>query len=285
MQDEEQRKAFIQKTFNTVAPDYGLRASRFFHLSGEVMADLLGLDGDESVLDVASGTGATALPLARELPRGQVTAVDFSTGMLKQAGMSATEEGLSNLIFQAHDMTQLPFDHHSFDHATCAFGLFFVDDMSGALKHIANTVKPGGKVLISGFCGNSFQPMAQLCLDRLRSYGLEIPEQIGWQRMSEAEQLQEIFSQAGLDDMRIERRSIGYPIDLEGWWDVVWNAGFRGLVEQLGDKIDEFKQAHLNELIPLCDDNGLWLEIDVNFTSGVKAIRASFETVIEPRVS
>ena len=272
MQDEEQRKQFIQKTFNTVAQDYGLRASRFFHLSGEVMAGLLDLDGDESLLDVASGTGATALPLARKLPRGQVTAVDFSAGMLKQASMSAMDQGLGNIIFQTHDMTQLPFDHHSFDHATCAFGLFFADDMGGALRHIADTVKPGGKVLISGFCGDSFQPMAQLCLDRLRTYGLEIPEQTGWQRMSEAGQLQEIFTQAGLDDMHIERRSIGYHIDLEGWWEVVWNAGFRGLVEQLDDNIDEFKQAHLNELMPLCNDKGLWLEIDINFTSGVKAI-------------
>ena len=51
---------------------------------------------------------------------------------------------------------------------------------------------------------------------------------------------------------------------------MVWNAGFRGFVEQLGDKIGEFKQSHLNELEPLCDDKGLWLEIDVNYTSGVK---------------
>jgi ubiquinone/menaquinone biosynthesis C-methylase UbiE len=272
MQNEEQRKQFTLKTFNMVAQYYGLRSSRFFHLSGSIMAELLNLDGDESVLDVASGTGATALPLARKLPQGQVTAVDFSSDMLKQAGMSATEQGLTNLDFQIHDMTKLPFDHHSFDHATCAFGLFFVDDMSGALKHIANTIKPEGKVLVSGFCGDSFQPMAQLCLDRLRSYGLEIPQQIGWQRMSKTEQLQEIFTQAGFDDMHIERRSIGYHIDLEGWWEVVWNAGFRGFVEQLGDKIDEFKQTHLNELIPMCDDKGLWLEIDVNFTSGVKSI-------------
>ncbi len=206
------------------------------------MAELLGLEGNESVLDVASGTGATAIPLAKKLPQGLVTAVDFSSGMLEQAGLSATEQELNNLIFQTHDMTQLPFDHNSFDHATCAFGLFFVDDMSGTLKHIANTVKPGGKVLISGFFGDSFQPMAQLCLDRLRSYGIDIPEKIGWQRMSEVEQLQEIFSQAGLDDMHIERRSIGYHIDLEGWWEVVWNAGFRGFVERLGDKIEEYKK-------------------------------------------
>ena len=271
MQDELQRKQFIQQTFNTVSQGYGLKPSRFFHSSGEIMAELLDLDGTESVLDVASGTGATALPLARKLPQGQVTAVDFSSGMLKQASLSAAEQRLNNVTFHTHDMTQLPFDPNSFDHATCAFGLFFVDDMSGALQHLANTVKPGGTVLISGFCGASFQPMSQLCLDRLRSYGLTIPQQIGWRRMSETEQLQNIFTQAGFDNMHITRRSIGYSIDTEGWWDVVWNAGYRGFIEQLHDKIDEFKQAHLTELTPLCDDNGLWLEIDINFTSGVKA--------------
>ncbi len=272
MQNEEQRKKLTQKTFNTVAKDYGLGPSRFFHSSGEVMAELLDLKGNESVLDVASGTGATALHLARKLPQGQVTAVDFSSGMLEQARMKATEEGLSNLTFEFHDMTQLPFEPHSYGHATCAFGLFFVEDMSGTLKHIANTVKPGGKILISGFRGNSFQPMAQLLLDRFRSYGLEIPQQMGWQRMSKVSQLEEIFIQSGLNDMYIQKRSMGYHIDPEDWWDIVWNAGFRGFVEQLDNKIDEFKQAHLEEVLPLCSDKGLWLEIDINFTIGVKAL-------------
>jgi len=271
MRDEEQRRQSIQNTFNTVAPDYGLGTSRFFHLSGEIMADLLGLAGNETVLDVAAGTGATALPLARRLPRGRVTAVDFSSGMLDCASRAAAGQGLGNLDFEIHDMTRLPFARHCFDHATCSFGLFFVDDMSGALRHIANCVRPGGRLMISGFCGDSFQPMARLCLDRLRYYGLEVPDQIGWQRMSEPGQLQEILTQAGLHDMRIVRRSLGYYIDLEGWWDVVWNAGFRGLVAQLGDRLDEFRRAHLDDLRPLCDDRGLWLEVEVNFTSGITA--------------
>ncbi|MGK0180471.1 MAG: ubiquinone/menaquinone biosynthesis C-methylase UbiE, partial [Nitrospinales bacterium] len=254
MQNEEQRKQLTQKTFNTVAKDYGLGASRFFHSNGEVMAELLVLNGDESVLDVASGTGATALHLAKKLPHGQVTAVDFPSAMLEQARMKAKQEGLNNLTFESHDMTQLPFDPHNFDHATCAFGLFFVDDMSGALKHIANTVKPGGKILISGFRGSSFQPMVKLLLDRFRSYGLEIPQQMGWQRMSKVSQLEEIFIQAGLNDMYIQKRSMGYHIDPEGWWSIVWNAGFRGYVEQLDDKIEEFKQAHFKEILPLCSD-------------------------------
>jgi len=270
MVDELQRRQSIQNTFNSVAPDYGLGSSRFFHLSGEIMADLMGLEGNESVLDVASGTGATALPLARRLPQGQVTAVDFSSGMLGQAEITASEQGLNNLIFEVSDMTQLPFGSSSFDHATCSFGLFFVDDMSAALEHIAASVKSGGKIMISGFCGDSFQPMAQLCLDRLRTYGLDVPEQIGWKRMSEPDQLRQIFNQAGFNHVEIERRSFGYHIGLEDWWEVVWNAGFRGLVMQLDDRIDEFKRAHLDELLPLCGEQGLWLEIDVNFSCGVK---------------
>ena len=56
--------------------------------------------------------------------------------------------------------------------------------------------------------------------------------------------------------MYIHKRSMGYHIDPEGWWSIVWNAG-RGFVEQLDDKIDEFKQAHLKEILPLCRNKGL----------------------------
>lgn len=269
MQDESQRKDATKQVFNTVATAYGQGASRFFHDSGELLAQMLALSGHESVLDVASGTGATALPLAKRLPRGTVTAADFSAGMLEQARASAREQGLNNLIFVECDMTALPFPAGQFDYATCSFGLFFVDDLSGALRHIASTVKPGGTVVVTGFCGDSFQPMASRCLDRLRAYGVDAPEKPGWSRMAEPAQLKQIFADAGLSDVTIERRALGYFIDLDGWWDVVWNAGFRGMVERLGDKKEAFKRAHLDELKPLLNDQGLWLEIEVNFCAGV----------------
>lgn len=269
MQDESQRKESIKQVFDTVAAAYGRGACRFFHDSGETLAQLLPLSGHESVLDIASGTGTTALPLAKRLPHGKVTAVDFSSGMLEQARISAQQQGLNNLTFVESDMTALPFEANQFDYATCSFGLFFVDDMSSALKHFASTVKPGGTVTVSGFCGDSFQPMAKRFLDRLRAYGIDAPEKPGWSRMAEPAQLKQIFAEAGLIEVKIERRALGYFIDLDGWWDVIWNAGFRGMVERLGDKKEEFKRAHLDELKPLQNDQGLWLEIEVNFTSGV----------------
>jgi len=266
---ELQRKTAIRNTFNTVADAYGAGACRFFHSAGEFMANSLPLQGSEHVLDVASGTGAAAIPLARRLPKGKVSAVDFSAGMLAQSQSRANQEQLANIDFHTFDMTAMPFPERGVDHANCAFGLFFVQDMTQLLSHIGSKVKAGGTVTVSGFCGDSFMPHAGLAINKMREFGLDIPDQpFGWKRMAEPEQLHALFASAGLKDVEIVRKSLGYYTDAEGWWEVIWNAGFRGLVAQLGDRVDEFKQAHLEEVTALAGDKGVWLEIDVNFTRG-----------------
>ena len=265
---EQKSKDSIRDVFDAVAADYGLGGAKFFHTSGQYMADLLPLQGDEHILDVACGTGATAIPLGGRLPDGKVTAIDLSPGMLSQAKKHAEAEKRLNIDFKMGDMTALPFEDQHFDHAVCAFGLFFVEDMCGLLSHLKDKVKSGGSVTISGFCGESFMPGAALLFERLQSYGIEVPKTIAWKRMAEPHQLHSLFAEAGLKDVDITRRSLGYYTDVNGWWEVVWNAGFRRLVAQLGDRLDEFKRDHLAEMQALEDDNGLWLEVEVNFTRG-----------------
>ena len=265
---EQKSKDSIREVFDAVAADYGLGGARFFHASGRCMADLLPLHGDEHILDVACGTGATAIPLAGRLPDGRVTAIDLSPGMLAQARKRAETEKSFNIDFKLGDMTAVPFDDHHFDHAVCAFGLFFVEEMRDLLSHLKDKVKSGGSVTVSGFCGESFMPGVMLLFERLRSYGVEVPKTIAWKRMAEPHQLEALFGEAGLKDVDITRRSLGYYTDLNGWWEVVWNAGFRRLVAQLDDHLEEFKRDHLAEMQALEDDKGLWLEVDVNFTAG-----------------
>lgn len=269
--EEEKQKEAIKNTFNTVANAYGTGACRFFHISGQTMADLHKLDGNENILDVASGTGAATIPLSKKLPNGNVTAVDFSPAMLEQAKIYAHREKQENIDFQIHDMTRLPFSAAQFDHANCAFGLFFVDDIGGLLNHIGEKIKPGGRMIVSGFCGQSFLPQSDLTLDSLQKYGVKVPEQrYRWRRMSEPGQLFELFESAGFKDVSIHRKSLGYYISPESWWEVLWNAGFRGLLAQLNENLEKFKQEHIEQVRSLADDKGLWLEIDVNFTTGYK---------------
>ena len=266
---EQKSKDSIRTVFDAVANDYGQGGARFFHESGQYMAELLPLQGDEHVLEVACGTGAATIPLSGRLPGGKITAIDLSPGMLSQAIRRAEARNRHNVDYMLGDMTALPFEDKHFDHAICAFGLFFVEEMCNLLSHIKDKVRSGGSVTVSGFCGESFMPGVTLLFERLQSYGVDVPKTIAWKRMAEPYQLHTLFEEAGLQDVEITRRSMGYYTDANGWWEVVWNAGFRRLVAQLDDHLEEFKLDHLAEMQALEDDNGLWLEVDVNFTRGM----------------
>jgi len=56
MNDRQQITALLKETFNTVSEGYDNRPLRFFPMSAEHIPSLLGLRGDEQVLDVACGT-------------------------------------------------------------------------------------------------------------------------------------------------------------------------------------------------------------------------------------
>lgn len=92
--NEQERKDLYQKTFDTVAAGYDNPAMRFFVNSVPPLIDLLDLDGNEKILDVATGTGHAALELARHVPRGEVCGIDFSKGMLAKAEEKKEMSGL-----------------------------------------------------------------------------------------------------------------------------------------------------------------------------------------------
>src|SRR5512147_827790 len=112
--DEQQLKTMLIDTFNTVSESYDSRELRFFPESAGNMAAMLPLRGDEHVLDVACGTGNAALAVAPRLPRGRVTGVDFSSGMLEQARRKAGRMQLENIEFLERDMQDPGFGSGTF---------------------------------------------------------------------------------------------------------------------------------------------------------------------------
>jgi ubiquinone/menaquinone biosynthesis C-methylase UbiE len=270
--DERQRKAMLKETFDTVSSGYDGGALRFFPQSAQNMVSLLELRGDEHVLDVACGTGHASLAVARMLPSGRVTGVDFSAGMLDHARRKAAAQGIGNIGLLERDMTALGFPADSFDVALCAFGIFFVDDLDAQRAHIASVVKPGGRIMISSFHEEHyFQPFREMMLARLRTHAIAIPPPT-WRRVGNEAACRALFNQAGLTNTRVESRNVGYDLDgVEQWWDVVWNAGFRRLVSQLPeDARDRFKREHLEEVEALATKDGLWLDVGVLYTVGTK---------------
>lgn len=269
--DERHQKAILRETFDMVADGYDSKALRFFSLSAEYMAETLDLCGHEHVLDVACGTGHTALAVARSHLNGFVTAVDLSPGMLDQARKKAFSQNVRNIEFLERDMTALAFPENTFDAAICAFGIFFAEDMDAQLLHISSVVKPGGRIMISSFQDNYFHPLRDMMVSRMTGYGVQMPPQT-WKQIAHEAGCRDLFARAGLTDIRVEPKNVGYYLEnAEQWWEIVWNAGFRRMVRQLKpeDQV-RFKREHLHEVEALGTGDGIWLDVGVLYTVGTK---------------
>ena len=267
--DEQQHKAQLKKTFNTVAEGYGGHGMAFFHNAAAHLPHVLRLQGHEHLLDVATGTGIAATAIAPHLPHGKVTGIDFSEGMLAQARARAQGLGLTNIELHAMDMQAIGFDNARFDAANCSFGLFFLPDMASLLQHIASKVKPGGQVVACSFSQESFAPNVDLFLERIQRYGIA-PPPLTWKRISTEEQFHTLYASAGLSDVETQRHDVGYFLDdAEAWWRVIWYAGFRGLVAQLSEtQLAQFKHEHLAEISALRTGQGIPLKVGALFASG-----------------
>lgn len=269
--DQEQLKTMLIKAFDMVSEGYDGTALRFFPESSRHIVELLGLSGRERMLDIATGTGHAALALAAAFPQGYATGVDFSPGMLAQARQKAESLGIRNVEFLERDMRDLDFPKNHFDAAICSFGIFFVDEMDEQLTRIVSVVKPGGRIAITTFTEDSFQPLADLMHNRIQHFGVKETDQARTQLTTEND-CRNLFKGAGIENIAIETRDQGYFLkDASEWWQVVWNAGYRRLMNQLSAKdLEQFKREHLQEVKELQTPDGIWLNIGVIYTTGTK---------------
>ncbi len=106
-------------------------------------------------------------------------------------------------------------------------------------------------------------------VNRLAGYGVQPPPQT-WKRIATEAGCREFFENAGLRDVRVEQRNVGYFLDNDKeWWDVVWNAGLRRLVGQLTPSdLESFYREHMREVAALTTKDGIWLDVGVLFTIG-----------------
>jgi arsenite methyltransferase len=111
--------------------------------------ELILLAGGDRLLDVASGTGASALLAAREFG-ATVTGVDYGTDAVLAATAAARAERLGERVtFARGDAEDLPIPDGSFDAVLCECSLCTFPDKPRAVAEMRRVLRQGGRVAIS----------------------------------------------------------------------------------------------------------------------------------------
>ncbi|MBA3955635.1 MAG: class I SAM-dependent methyltransferase, partial [Acidimicrobiia bacterium] len=111
--------------------------------AGATLVEAVGVAGLE-VLDVATGTGNTALAAARAGAK-RVVGVDLTPALLAEASRRSAAAGFS-VEWKEGDMEALSAPDAGFDRVLSSFGAMFASDQGAMAAELVRVCRPGGRV-------------------------------------------------------------------------------------------------------------------------------------------
>ena len=114
------------------------------------------------LLEVPVGTGILTMPVYQTMPEADITCLDYSPDMMRQAREKADRLHLKNVTFRQGDVGALPFEDGSFDAVLSLNGFHAFPDKEAAYRETFRVLRPGGT-----FCGCFYVSGACRRTDRL----------------------------------------------------------------------------------------------------------------------
>jgi len=148
--DLAQLKSGMKATW--MAGDFG-QIANFISGEAENFVARLEIRPGAHVLDVACGTGNTAIPEAKA--GAKVTGVDIATNLLEQARKRATAAQL-DIRFEEGDAEELPCADGSFDVVVSMFGAMFAPRPERVAAELLRVCKSGGLIAMANWTPQSF---------------------------------------------------------------------------------------------------------------------------------
>jgi ubiquinone/menaquinone biosynthesis C-methylase UbiE len=273
-EDAQGRAAF---TYNAAADFYDASPLGFWDYFGCRTIELASLPSGSRVLDVCCGAGASALPAAEAVgPTGSVAGVDLANQLLESARTKAIQRRLGNIEFEVGDMLSMRFPVASFDAVVCVFGIFFVSDMASAVSELYSRVRPGGKLAVTTWGPNLFEPANHAFWCSIKNVRPDLYKDFNpWDRIDDPASLRNIFGEAGVAPPKIIAENRLHPIEsAEDWWTIVLGSGYRGTVEQLN--LAERQKVKEANLAFLRDEKISALQTNVLYALATKPENANF---------
>ena len=117
----------------------------------EALLEHAAIEPGDVVLDVACGSGATALLAAQRA--GRVLGIDISEPLVRLATERAQLASVGNTEFVVADVQTFDFGERVFDLAISQFGLMFFDDPVAAFSNLRGTLDGDGRIVFSTWQG------------------------------------------------------------------------------------------------------------------------------------
>jgi ubiquinone/menaquinone biosynthesis C-methylase UbiE len=270
-QNTDEAKAKAAKAYNAAADHFDHPVSSFWHRFGRRTIERINLQPGERVLDVCSGSGGSALPAAEMVgPDGHVIAADLAERLIDLARAKAEVRHLENIEFHVGDMLALGYPDDSFDAVVCVFGIFFVPDMTEAVKELWRMVKPGGRLAITTWGPHLFEPANRAFWDVINIERPDLHHGFNpWDRISEPDGLRAMLAKANVFNVDILAEAGTHPLNLpDDWWKIAMGSGYRGTLEQLDiTTLDRVRQGNLSRLV---EDQVTAIETNVIYAVATK---------------
>jgi 2-polyprenyl-3-methyl-5-hydroxy-6-metoxy-1,4-benzoquinol methylase len=226
-------------TYNAASDHFDDDPLSFWDRAGRGTVDRLALPPGSSVLDVACGSGASALPAAERVgPSGTVIGVDLAERLLELGRAKARARGLSPQVnFLAGDMERLEYPEHSFDTVICVFGIFFASDMPSLVGALWKLVRHGGQLAVTTWGPRMFEPGSSLFWAAIQQERPDLYRSFQpWDRINDVAALQQMLGEGGIaaEQLRLVPEAGTQPLySPEDFWTVALGSGYRGTIDQL----------------------------------------------------